>query len=352
MKIVRVTSFVVAGALLAASPCLAQPAAPPARTVDQGLAEAVRAGQHLKRGDSGAAVRELQALLGQHGHATAVDGDFGPSTDAAVRAFQRARSLPVDGVVGPDTLAALERPAASSGAAGGIVPALGGPRRAASPPSASTPVAEAHAASLPWARAAHAAGRHTLIVVFEGLWAYSSDYAARIYAYQDQLRAGGSPARPAASGLSFVGKQLIVPQMRETHAKADLLLLPETSENGEASIAEQAVRAWHQVHGAALKVVVVGHSFGGWSALRLARKLERRSLRVASILTVDARSIPTNYPQFVTPPNVGEHANFFQKSLWMPGYRVDGATNVKLFVNHGAIPGAPEVVATYRRMVR
>jgi peptidoglycan hydrolase-like protein with peptidoglycan-binding domain len=48
-------------------------------------------------------VKTLQYLLRAHGHDIAVDGIFGPKTDAAVRAFQRKEGLVVDGIVGPKT---------------------------------------------------------------------------------------------------------------------------------------------------------------------------------------------------------------------------------------------------------
>jgi cell wall-associated NlpC family hydrolase len=56
----------------------------------------------LSVGSSGYAVRQLQAKLG-----IPVDGEFGPQTDAAVRSFQRDHELPVTGLVGPLTRAAL-----------------------------------------------------------------------------------------------------------------------------------------------------------------------------------------------------------------------------------------------------
>lgn len=73
----------------------------------------------LGAGDAGPAVRALQARLTALGFSTGgVDGRFGPETDAAVRAFQQARGLAVDGLVGPLTRQALaaapERPAAAA----------------------------------------------------------------------------------------------------------------------------------------------------------------------------------------------------------------------------------------------
>lgn len=64
----------------------------------------------LARGTRGAAVKDLQAGLRQHGHAVAVDGLFGPLTEAALSAFQRSVSLAATGVADAATLARLARP--------------------------------------------------------------------------------------------------------------------------------------------------------------------------------------------------------------------------------------------------
>ncbi len=61
----------------------------------------------VKQGSRNHPVRTLQYLLGARGHSVTVDGDFGPRTDAAVRAFQRAEHLTTDGVVGQQTWSAL-----------------------------------------------------------------------------------------------------------------------------------------------------------------------------------------------------------------------------------------------------
>ncbi|OJF17582.1 MAG: hypothetical protein A6D91_08085 [Bacillaceae bacterium G1] len=61
----------------------------------------------LKKGMSGDEVRQLQQQLFDLGYPLAVDGIFGPQTEAAVKQFQGDQGLTVDGIVGPKTFAAL-----------------------------------------------------------------------------------------------------------------------------------------------------------------------------------------------------------------------------------------------------
>ncbi|HEV2232278.1 MAG TPA: peptidoglycan-binding domain-containing protein, partial [Terriglobia bacterium] len=69
----------------------------------------------LKSGATGPQVTALQQQLKQRGFDPGpIDGNFGPSTDAAVRAFQQSVGLPADGEVGANTLAALAMPSVTS----------------------------------------------------------------------------------------------------------------------------------------------------------------------------------------------------------------------------------------------
>src|SRR5262245_688509 len=62
----------------------------------------------LRLGSSGDEVRQLESRLRDLGlYSGAIDGAFGGGVQAAVKSFQAANGLPVDGVVGPNTWAIL-----------------------------------------------------------------------------------------------------------------------------------------------------------------------------------------------------------------------------------------------------
>lgn len=67
-------------------------------------------------GNTGEAVSRLQIALDFcNDHASlAVDGDYGPLTEAAVKAFQETHGLTADGIFGPDTSGRMQWPVAGS----------------------------------------------------------------------------------------------------------------------------------------------------------------------------------------------------------------------------------------------
>lgn len=105
----------------------------------------------LRRNAEGPAVTELQQQLNARGATLRVDGDFGRSTQAAVREFQRQNGLTADGIVGVDTRAAFAATASPRGAtpppaADVPAPPAGGAPDAA-PPAAAPPAAAPPAAA-------------------------------------------------------------------------------------------------------------------------------------------------------------------------------------------------------------
>lgn len=63
----------------------------------------------LRKGSKGQEVVELQQALG-----IKTDGDFGPATEAAVKAYQKENGLVVDGIVGPQTFAVIREETATT----------------------------------------------------------------------------------------------------------------------------------------------------------------------------------------------------------------------------------------------
>lgn len=99
-----------------------QPTTPTQAPVNIGGTPSSGTGELLAKGAMGPEVSKLQEALNKAGAnpPLAVDGDFGPATEAAVTQFQQRNNLAPDGVVGPMTQAAMAKAQSpsTSGSAG------------------------------------------------------------------------------------------------------------------------------------------------------------------------------------------------------------------------------------------
>ena len=79
-----------------------------AEAVPLSLSDSVSLGDMAHKGEQGERVKKIQeALKKAVAPDLAIDGDFGPVTEAVAETFQAAKGLEVDGIVGPATAAEL-----------------------------------------------------------------------------------------------------------------------------------------------------------------------------------------------------------------------------------------------------
>lgn len=104
---------------------VAAPAKPKTGERDTGAALTGR--PPLRKGSEGVLVKALQRRLNRYGASLGLDGEFGPVTERALMAFQKANGMAQDGVVGPETAAALSGESARNlSTAPAKAPATGG----------------------------------------------------------------------------------------------------------------------------------------------------------------------------------------------------------------------------------
>ncbi|OLT42504.1 peptidase M15 [Saccharomonospora sp. CUA-673] len=98
----------VATNVVAATPATAEPATAASTPAAKPSAQSncYTWNSTLRRGSSGAAVTQLQIRIAGWvgtGESLAIDGQFGPATEAALRRFQSGYGLQVDGIAGSET---------------------------------------------------------------------------------------------------------------------------------------------------------------------------------------------------------------------------------------------------------
>jgi peptidoglycan hydrolase-like protein with peptidoglycan-binding domain len=212
----------------------------------------------LSEGDEGRQVRLLQQALG----GIKVDGVFGPETEAAVKRFQTARDLTVDGIAGSQTLAALRADASAAVSAASALNKLAsyvpveGPSASAAASAALTSTGSTGLTSTEAAGGTEAAAGETVSTTTQ---------TASATAQQPATESVGETGATAATETSATGEQASTAEKSEVadvehlqaalHLKVDGDFGPET---------EAAVRRLQARHGLTVDGVVGPAT---WSAI-------------------------------------------------------------------------------------
>ncbi len=173
----------------------------------------------LRRGDIGSDVKQLQTRLVQLGYMTQAQmntgpGTFGPRTQAAVAAFQRAHGIEAIGVVGPKTQAAL------SGASRKPSPSVGSSASVASRPSvASKPSVNADPAAPQGKRySARGTGYYPDSSPMEG--GYVDRKGHKLYTLQAYLAGKAPYVSVAMDSKAFpYGTKLRIPELEKKYGR-------------------------------------------------------------------------------------------------------------------------------------
>jgi len=300
---------------------LATPAALSAQGVPQVLVDQVRGqGQLLRQGSRGPAVEGLQRSLSSLGFTLRADGDFGPLTAGQVRAFQRSKGLSADGVVGPQTLRALEQAmggsssggsGATSGGSGatsssppprsgGIIPALGGTGSARGGAAILSQVGEANSAQREAAILAQVEGGATprFLDSFQKVTIRGRDAAGRAHVLEvwvspDYLSVGSDadpvrvPLRPATAQRICDRLRCLLPTRKlvnEIYNQATVKLRPQPLPPGSAMTTKsyfirhnQRIEEQLRAQGARRGALTAGHK----KDLVISPRLQARRGRVA-----------------------------------------------------------------------
>ena len=114
---------------------------------------------------------------------------------------------------------------------------------------------------------------------------------------------------------------------------------------------QMATRPYHNAAGQTVynSMNIVGHSFGGDAAHRLAVMLGRLGVTVDTVVTADARQPYTmaNQPNWGKPCNVARWDNYYETAggMNLPGFRIPGTNNLEVGGNHMTIPSDPNLQA-------
>lgn len=182
-----------------------------------------------------------------------------------------------------------------------------------------------------------------LIIGYEGLFSSSPINANLLASYREKLATGKRASRPLyIFGGSFLVRGPLT-RVVENYKNRVQVLMFGRHQTSASSIPGKCATIWMNDKGPGTegrKVIIVGHSFGGAAAYKLARSLK---VKVDAVVTADPRDpvcLGECFPG-TKPSNVTLWSNHYQLTP-LRGHKVGGAQNhYHSGYSHGTIQNAP-----------
>ncbi len=173
-------------------------------------------------------------------------------------------------------------------------------------------------------------GNRTLVIAFEGLASFSASNTRAAYDYQNALAKGQNANSPTGGMGGFVARGLMVPTVQKLKGSFEFIVLPYTA----TGTANTCALEWKRVAGR--KLIIAGHSFGGYAAVRLAEGLAQRNVRPDTVITIDPRWIVGG---IFRSRNATRWENYYQLGGGLPGKSIpDAEVNERLSGGHTGMP--------------
>ena len=210
-------------------------------------------------------------------------------------------------------------------------------------PGATDPQAAAKCARL--SSYARAKGVRSLVIAFEGLASFSGSATRAAYQYHAELSNGRKASEAGGFSMGgYVARGLMMPTITRAAPRFEFLIFPHTA----TGTAHACALEWMRVAGR--RLILVGHSFGGMSVMRVTRELAQRNVRVSTVVSVDPRSVFPGGIQRVRGADRWE--NFYQYGGGLPGKSIREAdVNERLSGGHTSMPYQPAVRASLLRAI-
>lgn len=197
-------------------------------------------------------------------------------------------------------------------------------------------------------------GTKVLVIGIEGLASFSTIGTKKAYEYRCKVTRGLAANPPGVGFGGFVLKNLIIPVIEEYKNQVEVLVVSHGdggSSNGKAYHCAKIWMSEKRPGSEGRKVILVGHSFGGYALPKLTGHLGNTP--IAGVLSIDARfNDGPLRAKMSRKGKVERWENYFQ-TMPLRGYEVEGAdVNQRLTgKGHTGLPGHATVKSALKRMI-